>query len=89
MVALCSILTLVAQILARRFSPGTDPSGAIGAFNSMVSIAAIVSSAYLVGRGQAAESALRQAEAELARAMARCIGRGREKRALGLAGGPR
>jgi C4-dicarboxylate-specific signal transduction histidine kinase len=68
-VALCSILTLVAQILARRFSPGTDPSGAIGAFNSMVSIAAIVSSAYLVGRGQAAESALRQAEAELARAM--------------------
>jgi C4-dicarboxylate-specific signal transduction histidine kinase len=68
-VGLCSILTLMAQILARRFSPGTDPSGAIGAFNSMVSIAAIVSSAYLVGRGQAAESALRQAQAELERAM--------------------
>jgi signal transduction histidine kinase len=62
----CAVLTLVAQILANQWVPDHDPSMAIGAFNSLVSLVAIGLSAYLVQRGQAAEADLLRTRSDLA-----------------------
>jgi signal transduction histidine kinase len=78
--ASCAGLTIVAQVLSHRLmhahspaveaaSLGTLLSALVitGAFNTMVSIVAIVLSTSLVLRGRAAERALREAQGDLAR----------------------
>jgi C4-dicarboxylate-specific signal transduction histidine kinase len=64
----CAALTLVGQILANQWVPGddNDPSTAIGAFNSLVTLVAIGLSAYLVQRGQSAEADLLRTRSDLA-----------------------
>ena len=65
--AACAALTVLAQCLAHRLVAGNDAAAYIGAFNTSVSIVAIVMSTYLIRRGQSAEAALQGAQTDLAR----------------------
>jgi C4-dicarboxylate-specific signal transduction histidine kinase len=59
-------MTVLAQFLAHRLVATSDQLAYVGAFNTAVSVMAIALSAYLVLRGQSAESALRRAQSDLA-----------------------
>jgi len=62
----CAGLSVVAQLLAHRLVGQGDEAGYIGAFNTAVCLVAIGLSTYVILRGQAAETALRRAQTDLA-----------------------
>jgi signal transduction histidine kinase len=62
----CVGLTVLAQFVAQRPGLRNDEAAYVGAFNTGVSIGAIVVSCHLVLRGRAAEADLRRAQADLA-----------------------
>ncbi|HEX4079711.1 MAG TPA: ATP-binding protein [Rhizomicrobium sp.] len=62
----CAALAVGAQFLAHRYVLENNQVAYIGAFNTLVSIVAIVLSTYLVVRGFAAQAALHRARIDLA-----------------------
>jgi C4-dicarboxylate-specific signal transduction histidine kinase len=63
----CGVSTITAQILANRLTLGNDQIAYIGAFNTSVSLLAIILATWLVLQSQAVEAAMRSAQSELAR----------------------